>query len=437
MTNLRPFVVLEAATVLSGTAAGITMVAFPWLVLQTTGDAAAAATIAAVTAIPLLLSMLVTGSVVDMIGRRRVAVASDLLSMGAVALVPVLAHTVGLGFGLLLAVAALSSMFDPAGLTARQSMLPECAQAAGISLERANGIHEGSYGFAFLLGPGIGGLLIALVGATTTFWATSVAFGLSALLIALTRMPGGGRPPAHAREQGIVRSTREGMSFLWNDRVLRTVALLWMMLVAVWLPIEGVILPVHFSGLHEPTQLGLLVTAMSAGGVVGSLLYAWVGRKVKRRTALVASLIGCAIPVVGLALLPSYPVMIVLGLLTGLFFGAVNPISNLVMQLRTPTALRGRVIGVMGSAAYAAGPIGYLVAGPLIDKYGDGPVFLALAVLLLILSVGAAFMSSLRGLDDASPALDENGFALDPRDLDPDWRTAEAERVVAALSERG
>jgi MFS family permease len=107
------------------------------------------------------------------------------------------------------------------------------------------------------------------------------------------------------------------------------------------------------------------------------------------------------------------------------------------MQLRTPTALRGRVIGVMGSAAYAAGPIGYLVAGPLIDKYGDGPVFLALAVLLLILSVGAAFMSSLRGLDDAAPALDENGFALDPRDLDPDWRTAEAERVVAALSERG
>jgi MFS family permease len=436
MTTLRPFVVLEAATVLSGTAAGITMVAFPWLVLQITGDATAAATIAAVTAIPLLLSMLVTGSAVDMIGRRRVAVASDLLSMTAVAFVPVLAHTVGLGFGLLLAVAALSSVFDPAGLTARQSMLPEAAQAAGISLERANGIHEGSYSFAFLLGPGIGGLLIALVGATTTFWATSVAFGLSALLIALTRMPGGGRPPAHAREQGIVRSTREGMSFLWNDRVLRTVALLWMMLVAVWLPIEGVILPVHFSALHEPTQLGLLVTAMSAGGVVGALLYAWVGRKVRRRTALIASLIGCAIPVVGLALLPSYPVMIVLGLLTGLFFGAVNPISNLVMQLRTPAALRGRVIGVMGSAAYAAGPIGYLVAGPLIDRYGVGPVFLALALLLLALSVGAAFMSSLRGLDDADLAADESGLALDPRDLDPDWRTAEAERVAAAFADR-
>ena len=57
MRNFRPFVVLEAATVLSGTAAGITMVAFPWLVLQTTGDATAAATIAAASAIAALPAM--------------------------------------------------------------------------------------------------------------------------------------------------------------------------------------------------------------------------------------------------------------------------------------------------------------------------------------------------------------------------------------------
>jgi hypothetical protein len=112
-------------------------------------------------------------------------------------------------------------------------MLPEAAAAARLDLERANGIHESAYGFAFLLGPGIGGILIASVGATTTFWATSIAFGLSALLMGLTRMPGGGRPAAHAREQGLVRSTREGLSFLWNDKVLRTVAFLWMAMVAI------------------------------------------------------------------------------------------------------------------------------------------------------------------------------------------------------------
>jgi len=114
----------------------------------------------------------------------------------------------------------------------------------------------------------------------------------------------------------------------------------------------------------------------------------------------------------------------------------VNPISNLVMQLRTPAEMRGRVIGVMGSAAYAAGPLGYLVAGPLLDRYGVGPVFLGLALLLLALSVGSAFMPSLRGLDDPGMVSDESGLRLDPRDLDPDWRTPEAERIVAAVGER-
>lgn len=433
MSSYRPFVVLQAATVLSGTANGITMVAFPWLVLQSTGDATAAATIAAVSALPLLLSMLFTGAVVDRFGRRRVSVASDLLSMLSVALVPVLAATVGLQFGLLLLVAALGAVFDPAGLTARQTMLPESADAAGLSLERANGIHESAYGLAFLLGPGIGGLLIASVGATTTFWATAVAFALSALLMALSPMPGGGRPPAHAREQGLLRSTGEGLAFLWNDKVLRTVAFLWMAMVAIWLPIEGVVLPVHFTATDQPTELGLLVTAMSAGGVVGALLYAAVGRRVSRRTAFVVALVGCAVPVVGMATFPAYSVMLGLGFLSGLFFGAVNPISNLVMQVRTPAPMRGRVVGAMGSAAYAAGPVGYLATGPLIDRFGDGPVFLGLAVLLLALSVGAWFLPSLHGLDDIDSET-VVGTGLEARDLDPDWRTAEAERITAALA---
>jgi MFS family permease len=119
---------------------------------------------------------------------------------------------------------------------------------------------------------------------------------------------------------------------------------------------------------------------------------------------------------------------------SGLFFGAVNPISNLVMQVRTPAPMRGRVIGVMGSAAYAAGPIGYLVAGPMIDRYGDGPVFLGLAVVLLALSIGAAFLPSLHGLDDLDPD-DVVGSGFTASDLDPDWRTAEAERIAAAFAE--
>jgi MFS family permease len=400
MRSWRPFVVLEATAILSGTANGITMVAFPWLVLQTTGDARATASIAAVTALPLLASMLFAGAVVDILGRRAVAVTSDLLSMLSVLLVPVLAATVGLGFGLLLLVAALGAVFDPAGLTARETMLPAASRRAGLSLERANGIHETSYSVAFLVGPGIGGVLIGLVGSTATFWATAVAFAMSASLMAVTRMPSSGRPARSVRPHGMWRSTRVGLAFLWEDRVLRTVAIVTALLVGVWLPLEGVVLPVMFSAVDQPERLGFLITAMSAGGVIGALGYTVLGPRLRRRPAFVVALVGCAIPVLAMAFLPPYPVMLVLGVLTGVFFGAVNPITNLAMQNRTPEALRGRVVGVMGSAAYAAGPLGFLVAGLLVEMVGAQAVFVLLTVLLLVVSVATVFLPALHGLDD-------------------------------------
>lgn len=400
MSRLRPFVTLEATTVLSGTANGITLVAFPWLVLESGGSATAVAMIAAAASLPLLVSMLFSGTLIDMLGRRRVAVGADVLSMVSVALVPILAMTVGLNLWLLALVAVLGAVFDPAGITSRTTMLPETARAAGIGLERANGIHETAYGVAFLLGPGIGGLLIGFVGSTTTFWATAVAFALSALLMTTTRMPGGGRPGREARPQGLWRTTREGLTFLWNDRVLRAVAVLSAVIVAFWLPIEGVLLPVHFADIAQPAQLGLLITAMSGGGAVGSLLYAAWGARISRRRAFVGSLVGCSVPVVGMALLPGFTVLLVLGFLTGFGFGAVNPLVNLAMQHRTPARMRGRVVGVMGSAAYAAGPLGYLVAAPLVQALGVQRTFLVLAVLLLGMSIVSLFLPSLRGLDD-------------------------------------
>jgi hypothetical protein len=72
------------------------------------------------------------------------------------------------------------------------------------------------------------------VGVTSTSWATAAAFALSALVMLVVRIPGGGRPPAHARPRGFWTSTREEFAFLWRDRVPRTVALLSAVLVALW-----------------------------------------------------------------------------------------------------------------------------------------------------------------------------------------------------------
>ena len=396
---------LETATALGGIANGIATVAFPWLVLERTGDPSAAAAIGAITLLPLLATSLISGTIVDLVGRRVVSVASDLLSLVSVAAIPLLDGWIGLGVGWLAALAVLGATFDPAGITAREAMLPDAARASRLALERANGIHEATWGVAFLVGPGVAGLLIALVGAVATFWGTAACFGAAAILLAVVPIPGSGRPAAAARETGFWSATLAGLAFLWRDRVLRSVAVLAALLIGLWLPVEGVILPVYFQERGAPGELGAVLMALSGGAVLGALAYAAIGTRFRRRTAFVAAMLGTSLAVIGMAFLPPLVGLLAFGFASGALYGPINPIINLAMQERTPDALRGRVVGLITSVAYAAGPAGYLVAGPLINAVGLQAAFLLFAAGLVVVGLASFGVRALHGLDRPATSL--------------------------------
>ncbi|MGN9774926.1 MFS transporter [Micromonospora sp. H33] len=393
-----PLLLVEAATLLSATGNGVAIVALPWLVLERTGSATAAGVVAAASGLPLLLSSLVSGTVVDLLGRRRTALVSDALSAVSVAAIPLVDALLGLNLGWIVALAVLGAVFDPAGLTARETLLPAAAQAAGWRIERANAVHEAVFGLAFLVGPGLGGLLIATVGPGATFWVTAAGFALSVLLIAAVRLPGAGRP--ERPPSGVWRGTAEGLRFVWRDRLLRTIALITMVLVALYLPVEGVLLPAWFVAQGEPARLGSVLMAMSAGSVVGALGSGAAGRLVRRRTLMAVALVVTGVALLGLAFLPAYPVLLAVAVVIGLAYGPINPLANYAMQTRTPEHLRGRVVGVMTSFAYAAGPAGYLLAGPLVEWLGLRTAFVVLAGALLVAALVAAPLPVLRALDE-------------------------------------
>ena len=100
-----------------------------------------------------------------------------------------------------------------------------------------------------------------------------------------------------------------------------------------------------------------------------------------------------------IAFLPPLPLILALCAVVGLVYGPIAPIYNYVMQTRAPQHLRGRVVGVMGSLAYAAGPLGLILAGPLADSAGLKTTFLALSIPMVVLGLVALRLPSLRDLD--------------------------------------
>ncbi len=108
---------------------------------------------------------------------------------------------------------------------------------------------------AYLLGPGIGGLAIGFVGAAGTFWISAGFFAVGALTMFVVRIPGSGRPLRHERPGRVLAATKEGVLFVWNDRVLRAVAMLSMVIIGFWLPVEGLVLPVFYQAMTTPKSL--------------------------------------------------------------------------------------------------------------------------------------------------------------------------------------
>ena len=141
MTNTKrgPLYLILFSALMAGAGNGISIVAFPWLVLQRNGSAIEASVVAMAGTLPLLAATLIAGAAVDYLGRRRVSMISDTLSALSVAAVPVLALTFGvdvINVAVLAALAALGAFFDPAGMTARETMLPEAAGRAGWTLDQ-------------------------------------------------------------------------------------------------------------------------------------------------------------------------------------------------------------------------------------------------------------------------------------------------------------
>ena len=375
------------------------MITIPWLILEETGSPAFAGLVAAISALPGLLISPIGGWLVDHISRRAVSIGADLLSALAVVAFPVVALTSGLSSTTILIIAVVGAIFDPAGYTARKTLLADVAKASDIELDRLNGIHEGFMGVSWIFGPAVGAGLISTVGAVNSFWVAGGLFIFAALTIAFLRVGNLGKDARDlAEEMGEKsnRSIRIGFQVLWNDKLLRTITISVLIIAAVYLPTETVVLSTYFEDLGEPGSLGIVISALAAGSAVGSFGYGWISLRLSRKNLVRTTLIGTAVSIVPMAFLPPLPILIIAGFFLGLSWGPFNPLESTLIQQRVPADQQGRVFGVQTAVFYTAPPLGMVLAGLSVENYGVGATYIVLAAILSVTAILALLTKSLR-----------------------------------------
>jgi len=375
------------------------MITIPWLILERTDSPTFAGLVAAISALPGILVSPIGGWMVDHIGRRAVSIGADLLSSLSVAAFPIVAATFGLSNPSILLIAVLGATFDPAGYTARKTLLTDVAKASDADLDHLNGLHDGIMGVAWILGPAVGAGLIASVGAVNSFWVSASLFIVAALAISFLRVGDAAkesRDIAKSSGEETNSSIRIGVKTLWDDKVLRTLSVALLIIASVYLPTEAVVLPTYFEDVDNPRGLGFVISALAAGSAVGSFGYGWISARMKRKTLIRLILLGSALSIIPMAFLPPLSVLMLSGFLLGLSWGPYNPLISTLVQQRVPAHLHGRVFGVQTAVFYAAPPLGMVLAGLSVESYGIKATYAVLAGVLSITSILVLLTKALR-----------------------------------------
>lgn len=383
----------------SGLGNSILMITIPWLILERTDSPAFAGLVAAISALPGIFISPIGGWMVDKLGRRAVSIGADLLSALSVSAFPISAITFGLSNATILAIAVIGAIFDPAGYTARKTLLADVAKASDIDLDQLNGIHEGFMGMSWIFGPAFGAALIASVGSVNSFWVPAGLFLIAALSIAFLRVGNMGKDSkelANKMGEKTDARVRAGVQTLWNDKLLRTLSIAVLVLAGVYLPTEAVILPTYFESIQNPTGLGLVISSLAAGSAVGAFGYGWISARIERKNLVRLILLGSALSMIPMAFLPPLPLLMAAGFFLGLSWGPFNPLISSLVQQRVPAHLHGRVFGVQTAVFYAAPPLGMLVSGLSVENYGVNFTYVVIAGILSVTSILALLTKSLR-----------------------------------------
>ena len=395
MKNQRAFGLLQVTNAVSGISNGVVMITVPWIVLELTGSAAKAGLLAALSSLPGIVVSPVVGGLIDRFGRRAISMFSDFMSMVSVLMFLVVNAVGDLTYAWILVIAVLGACFDPAGYTARKALIPNAATASGIEIDSANGRHEGIFAIGWMVGPAIGSACIQWSGPMLAFAVTAAMFAVATIAVSLMHVDDEhGKTVAHKEDghEPFFISLRQGFHALTRDKPLFTLAIGFMFLSGLYMPIDTVIFPTYFESINNATGLGALFASLAAGMVIGSFAFGRLAAKFSTSALLRMVMIVSTASLLPMVILPPTWLFVVLGFFAGLSWGPFNPLWNSIVQKRVAPELQGRVYGLQMSLLYAAPPLGQLIVGACVDQFGLQPTFVV--VMAIFGLVGFTFAAT-------------------------------------------
>jgi MFS family permease len=363
-------------------------VAQGWLVFQLTGSEFALGAISFVGTAPALFLMLPAGALIDRTPRRRLLLITQTAMMLLAFILAGLAasgilqvwHVALLAVGL-----GIANSFDA---PARQALAVEMVEDRR-DLMNAIALNSTIFNLARVVGPAVGGAVLALLGAAWCFALNGLSFVAVIVALLMMRLPDSVN--ATSREPLIVQ-IRAGLKYAYEHRATRAIILLvgvaslFGMSYAVLLPAFAV------DVLHVgETGLGAMNAAAGAGALIGSLIVASLASFRRKGRVLTAGSLAFPIGLLALSFSQSFALSLVFLVGIGLAIVIQNATCNTLVQSSVPDELRGRVMAVYMLMFFGTAPFGALQAGAIAQALGTAAGVAVGAGIVLLFALGIFF----------------------------------------------
>ena len=388
---------LWVATTLSLFGDFFSYIAMAWLVLQLTGSSLALGTVLLVQALPRAALMVVGGALADRISPRLTMLGSMGLRAAAVAPLAVLVLTGRVQMWEVYGIAVVFGIVDAFFMPARSSILPRVI--ADHELEPGNAVLNVTAQVSIILGPVLGGLIVAVLGIGWAFAGDAACFAIGFLFILWLQAAARTRSGQAHPEGGMGGQIAAGFRYAWADIGIRVTLIVIAVVDFAANGALGVGLPTLAHGRFAAgaTGLGILLGAWGVGATAGALGAGFVPPPKRFGLLIVGVCVWLGLGITAVGLVPSLvPAAVLMGF-SGVSTGVVNTYAVSWLQRRTDPAMQGRVMSLVMLASLGLTPVAYAASGA-IANVNPALLFLIAGGMILLCGAGTAASRSVRSL---------------------------------------
>ncbi len=360
-----------------------------WLVLQLTHSAFLLGLVGALQFLPVMLFSLFGGVLADRLPKRKVVICTQTAAAIQATILWLLVATGTVRLWHVLVLAALLGITNSIDMPTRQAFVVE--MVGREDLPNAIALNSSQFNMARIVGPAIGGLIIAWFGEAPLFMLNALSFipviaGLvmidSSQLHAQVKRIAEGMP-----RQSALQSLREGLSYVRRTHVVFLIITV-IGAVSLFGINFNVVLPLFATDVLKvgPAGFGFISATFGFGSLISALWLAWRSNRPSISELLLATIIFCVLEAL-FAISHWYVLSLVLIASVGFAQIAFSATANTTLQTVTPDHLRGRVMSVYMLVFNGSVPAGNLFTGELANLFGAPISLLAGASLSLIAAV--------------------------------------------------